>query len=248
MTKPSAVLVEGARGFGGRGVVVRGHRPHRIEQHGQRPIELLAAAGEHDVLLAVLDHLVGIADAMVGGRAGRRDRVARALDLEPGAKRGRGGRRHRLRHGERPDALRPLVAGDVGGFHDRARRGAARTHQDAGARVRQPPRASGRSRGLPDPWPDAPRAVPPPWKRIARRSTSGMPSSEGAPWTWLRKPSSLNRSAAEMPDFASRNEASTACVELPMGDTIPIPVTTTRLIPFSVQATPLHPRWRRSPG
>jgi hypothetical protein len=33
-----------------------------------------------------------------------------------------------------------------------------------------------------------------------------------------------------MPDFASRNDASTSCVLLPIDDTIPMPVTTTRLI------------------
>jgi hypothetical protein len=31
-------------------------------------------------------------------------------------------------------------------------------------------------------------AVPPPWKRIARRSTTSLGSSVGAPCTWLRKP------------------------------------------------------------
>src|SRR5688500_13169217 len=35
-----------------------------------------------------------------------------------------------------------------------------------------------------------------------------------------------------MPDFASRKEASTSCVLLPMDDTMPIPVTTTRLIAY----------------
>jgi hypothetical protein len=33
-----------------------------------------------------------------------------------------------------------------------------------------------------------------------------------------------------MPDFASRNEASTSWALLPIEDTIPIPVTTTRLM------------------
>jgi hypothetical protein len=35
-----------------------------------------------------------------------------------------------------------------------------------------------------------------------------------------------------MPDFASRREAKTSCVLLPMDDTMPIPVTTTRLIAY----------------
>ena len=33
------------------------------------------------------------------------------------------------------------------------------------------------------------QAVPPPWKRIARRSTAASTSRSGAPWTWQRKPS-----------------------------------------------------------
>ena len=135
-----AVLVEGAGGDR-RAVIVAGrHGTHGVEQHGQRPVELLAAAGEHHVLLAVGDHLVGVADAMVRRRAGRRDRIARALDLEPGAERRRGGRGHRLRHGERADALRPLLARDVGGFNDRFGGRTAGAHQDAGARVRNVPR------------------------------------------------------------------------------------------------------------
>ena len=73
---------------------------------------------------------------MVRGRAGRRDRIAHALDLEPGRERRRRGRRHRLRHRERPDALRPLAARDVGRLDDGARRRPARAHDDAGALVR----------------------------------------------------------------------------------------------------------------
>src|ERR1700704_6305805 len=77
------------------------------------------------------------------------------------------------------------------------------------------------------------QAVPPPWKRMARRSTDSLGSSEGAPWTWLRKPSSAYLSARVIPDFASRRLASTSCVVLPMDETMPIPVTTTRLMPAS---------------
>ena len=79
--------------------------------------------------------LGGVADAMVGGRAGRGDRIVHALDLEPGGQRRRGGRRHRLRHRERPDALGTLAAGDVGGLDDRARGRPAGAHDDAGALV-----------------------------------------------------------------------------------------------------------------
>ena len=85
--------------------------------------------------LPYLDQLVGIADAVVRGRARRRDRIADALDLEPGRERRRSGRGHRLRHRERADALRPFGAGDVGGLDDGARRRPARAHDDAGALV-----------------------------------------------------------------------------------------------------------------
>src|ERR1043166_5098 len=74
------------------------------------------------------------------------------------------------------------------------------------------------------------QAVPPPWNRIARRSTTSAASSEGAPCTCERKPSSAYLSAREMPDFASRRFASTSWVLLPMDETMPIPVTTTRLM------------------
>ena len=104
-------------------------------KHRQRPVELLAAAGEDHVLLADLDRLIGVADAMVRGRAGRRDRVVHALDLEPGRERGRRRRRHRLRHRERSDPLRALASGDVGRFDDGARGRPAGAHDDAGADV-----------------------------------------------------------------------------------------------------------------
>src|SRR5262245_554209 len=67
-------------------------------------------------------------------------------------------------------------------------------------------------------------------KRRALRGTIASHSRFGAPCTWQRKPSSAYFSAKTMPDLASRNEASTSWVLLPIEDTIPIPVTTTRLI------------------
>ena len=106
-----------------------------VEQDRQRPVELLAAAREHHVLLAPLDQLGGIADAMRGGRAGRRYRIVGALDLEGGGQRRRRPRAHALRHLERADLLGVLLAGDVGGAHDGPRRGSARAHDDAGALV-----------------------------------------------------------------------------------------------------------------
>src|ERR1051325_906969 len=68
---------------------------------------------------------------------------------------------------------------------------------------------------------------------MARRSTTSSGSSRGAPCTWERKPSSAYLSARTMPDLASRRLASTSCVLLPMDETMPIPVTTTRLMPAS---------------
>ena len=74
------------------------------------------------------------------------------------------------------------------------------------------------------------QAEPPPWKRMARRSTTLAASSVGTPPTRLRKPCSANSGTKEMPDFASCSEDSTSCVLLPMDETMPIPVTTTRLM------------------
>src|SRR5580693_8167141 len=76
-------------------------------------------------------------------------------------------------------------------------------------------------------------AAPPPSNRRARRSTSPSGSSVGAPCTWLRKPSSAYFSAREIPDFAECRLATTSCVELPIDETMPMPVTTTRVMQTS---------------
>src|SRR5690606_5306252 len=131
-----AVLVISARGGRGPVVVAARHGAHGVEQGGQGPVQLLAPAGEDDVLLAHEDLLIGIADAMVRRRAGRADRIVDALDLEPGGERRRGSRTHGLRHGERADALRALVARGHGRLVYGAGRRAAGTHDDAGALVR----------------------------------------------------------------------------------------------------------------
>src|SRR6478672_6092103 len=57
-----AALVVGAARLLGRRVEGRGHGAHGVEQYRQRPVEFLAAAREHCVLLAPLDHLGRIAD------------------------------------------------------------------------------------------------------------------------------------------------------------------------------------------
>src|SRR5262245_2000486 len=77
------------------------------------------------------------------------------------------------------------------------------------------------------------QAAPPPRKRMARRSIASSALRLGAPWTWQRKPSSAYLSAREMPDLASCRLASTSWVLLPIDETMPIPVTTTRLMPAS---------------
>src|SRR5262245_36390072 len=84
---------------------------------------------------------------------------------------------------------------------------------------------------------------------MARRSTISSASSRGAPCTWQRNPISAYLSARTMPDLASRRLANTSCVELPMDETIPIPVTTTRLMPASClpPATMSRKRTRRGP-
>ena len=81
-------------------------------------------------------------------------------------------------------------------------------------------------------------------------------SSVGAPCTWQRKPSSAYLSARTMPDLASRKLASTSWVLLPIDETMPIPVTTTRLMNASsascvrarfgaICAPPVKPALRR---
>src|SRR6185369_17580721 len=55
--EPVAVLVVGAARPGRCGIEAAGHGTHGVEQDGQRPVELLAAAGKHHVLLAPLDQL-----------------------------------------------------------------------------------------------------------------------------------------------------------------------------------------------
>jgi hypothetical protein len=65
---------------------------------------------------------------------------------------------------------------------------------------------------------------------MARRSTASLGSSVGAPCTWQRKPSSAYFSARTTPDLASRRLAKTSWVLLPMDETMPIPVTTTRFM------------------
>src|SRR5262245_30517616 len=65
-------------------------------------------------------------------------------------------------------------------------------------------------------------------KRRRRRSTASSTLSLRVPAIWLRKPSSLYCGTNSMPDFPSRSERVTSAALLPIDDTIPRPVTTTR--------------------
>src|SRR6476646_2022414 len=67
-------------------------------------------------------------------------------------------------------------------------------------------------------------------------------SRVGAPCTWQRNPRSAYSPAREIPDLASRRLANTSCVLLPMDETMPIPVTTTRLMDASRMTPRLE--WR----
>lgn len=131
-----AIDVIGAGSSRGPVVELGRHGAHGVEQVRHRPVEILMAAGKDHVLLAPLDQLVAIADAMRRGRAGRRDRIVDAVDLEPGGQRCRRGRRHRLRYREGADALGAAVLQcGFGRLDDGAGGGAARAHDDAGALI-----------------------------------------------------------------------------------------------------------------
>src|SRR5580704_13021860 len=67
-------------------------------------------------------------------------------------------------------------------------------------------------------------------KRIRRRSTSSSTLSFSVPATWLRKPSSRYCGTNSMPDFPAFRDAVTSAALLPIEETIPRPVTTTRFM------------------
>src|SRR3990167_9530930 len=67
-------------------------------------------------------------------------------------------------------------------------------------------------------------------KRMRRRSTSSSTLSFSVPATWLRKPSSLYCGTNSMPDLPSFSDFVTSAALLPIGETIPRPVTTTRFM------------------
>src|SRR3954468_19604494 len=67
-------------------------------------------------------------------------------------------------------------------------------------------------------------------KRVVRRSSTSNGSILGAPWTWQRKPSSAYSGAKTIPGLAAFRLSSTSDALLPIEETIPMPVTTTRLM------------------
>src|SRR3954465_13422803 len=67
-------------------------------------------------------------------------------------------------------------------------------------------------------------------KRMRRRSTSSSTLSFSVPAIWLRKPSSLYCGTNSMPDLPSLRDCVTSAALLPIGETMPRPVTTTRFM------------------
>src|SRR5471032_2751032 len=67
-------------------------------------------------------------------------------------------------------------------------------------------------------------------KRIRRRSTSSSTLSLSVPATWLRKPSSRYCGMNSMPDFPAFSDCVTSAALLPIEETTPRPVTTTRFM------------------
>src|SRR5690606_6937953 len=97
--------VVGARSLFRGFVVAGGEGAHGVEQDALAPVLFLAATGEDHVLLAELDLLHGIADAVRAGGAGGGDRVVDTLDLERCGQAGRDGAAHGPRNAVRADAL-----------------------------------------------------------------------------------------------------------------------------------------------
>jgi len=108
------------------------HGPHGVEQDREGPVQLLGAAGEDHVLVAQGDLLIGGANAVGGGRAGRRDRIVEPADLEPGRQDGGDARAHGLGDSEGTDPLGTPFLCSGGGLDDRLGGGPARADDQAG--------------------------------------------------------------------------------------------------------------------
>jgi len=95
----------------------------------------LGATGKNDVLLAHLDLLCGIADAMRTGGAGRTDGIVDTFDLGPGRETGRNPAAHSLGDHVGTDTAHPLFTQRIDAFLD-ARMGCATcANNQAGAHI-----------------------------------------------------------------------------------------------------------------
>ena len=100
----------------------------------------------------------------------------------------------------------------------------------------------GRRRGSPGPWPHGSM----PFRRRGTAWRGDRPPLRNSAWA-RHAPGSESQARricprCTMPDFASRSDASTSWVLLPMDETMPIPVTTTRLMPASCACGAAGPR------
>src|SRR6476659_7966606 len=66
-------------------------------------------------------------------------------------------------------------------------------------------------------------------KRLSLRSICASRSMSGTPATWLRRPSSAYSGMNRIPARRSRSDAVTVAMSLPRHETMPMPVTTTRV-------------------
>ncbi len=81
-------------------------------------MNFLATTGEHNVLLAHLDQLVTVADAMGRSGTGGANRIVNALDLERRGQTGGVGAGHGARHHIGANLAYAFFPQDVGGLHD----------------------------------------------------------------------------------------------------------------------------------
>ena len=98
-------------------------------------MDLIAAAGKDDILLAGLDQFTGVADAVRAGGAGRTDGIVHPLDPVGHGEAGAVGAGHDPGHQGRPDLARAARAQDVDGRLHIGVGTAAGTDDKAGARL-----------------------------------------------------------------------------------------------------------------
>lgn len=133
--EPIALRIVGTRGHRRAIVEAGGQRAHRIEHHAHGPVQFFAAAGKHHILRTMPDQIRGRANAMRRGRAGGRQRIAQAADLEGSGKRCGDCRTHRARHHVRAYLAHAACAQQIGRFHLPLAGAAAGAGNHAGAQV-----------------------------------------------------------------------------------------------------------------